>query len=88
MPPADRGDAVSGALADVAGLSFEDALAELEKIVRGLEGGQQKLEEAITAYERGSRLRRHCEAKLAQAEQRVQAIVAAGDGGLSLRAAD
>jgi len=73
---------------DVSALAFEDALAELEKIVRGLEGGQQKLEEAITAYERGSRLRRHCEAKLTQAEQRVQAIVAAGDGALSLRAAD
>lgn len=70
---------------DVAGLSFEDALAELEKIVRSLEGGQQKLEEAIAAYERGAKLRRHCEAKLAAAEQRVQAIVAAGDGSLSLR---
>lgn len=73
---------------DVASLSFEDALAELERIVRGLEGGQQKLEDAITAYERGSTLRRHCEAKLAAAEQRVQAIVAGGDGALSLRAAD
>jgi len=73
---------------DVAAMSFEDALAELERIVRGLEGGQQKLEESIGAYERGSRLRRHCEAKLAQAEQRVQAIVAAGDGSLGLRAAD
>ena len=49
----------------VAALSFEDALAELERIVRGLEGGQQRLDDAITAYERGSRLRRHCEAKLA-----------------------
>jgi exodeoxyribonuclease VII small subunit len=73
---------------EVASMSFEDALAELEKIVRGLEGGQQKLEDAITAYERGSTLRRHCEAKLAAAEQRVQAIVAGGDGGLTLRAAD
>ena len=53
-------------------LSFEDALAELDKIVRGLEGGQQKLEDAITAYERGSVLRQHCEAKLAEAEARVQ----------------
>jgi exodeoxyribonuclease VII small subunit len=73
---------------EVANMSFEDALAELERIVRGLEGGQQKLEDAITAYERGSTLRRHCEAKLAAAEQRVQAIVAGGDGTLSLRAAD
>ena len=70
---------------DLAALSFEEALAELEKIVRGLEGGQQRLEDAISAYERGSALRALCEAKLAQAEQRVQAIVAAGDGSLSVR---
>ena len=73
---------------EVAGLSFEDALAELERIVRGLEGGQQKLEEAITAYERGALLRRHCEAKLAQAEARVQAIVERADGTLALKAMD
>lgn len=71
---------------DVAGLSFEDALAELERIVRGLEGGQQKLEEAITAYERGAVLRRHCEAKLAEAESRVQAIVERADGSVALKA--
>ena len=71
---------------DVAGLSFEDALAELERIVRGLEGGQQKLEEAITAYERGALLRRHCETKLAQAESRVQAIVERADGSVALKA--
>ncbi len=73
---------------DVAGLSFEDALAELERIVRGLEGGQQKLEEAITAYERGALLRRHCETKLAQAESRVQALVERADGSLALKAMD
>ncbi len=73
---------------DVGGMSFEDALAELERIVRGLEGGQQKLEDAITCYERGTALRRHCESKLAEAEARVQAIVERGDGTLSLRAAD
>jgi exodeoxyribonuclease VII small subunit len=66
-------------------LSFEDALAELEKIVRSLEGGQQKLEDAISAYERGAALRRHCEAKLAQAEARVQAIVERADGTPELR---
>ncbi len=71
---------------DLAGLSFEDALAELERIVRGLEGGQQKLEEAITAYERGAALRRHCEAKLAQAESRVQAIVERADGSVAVKA--
>jgi exodeoxyribonuclease VII small subunit len=71
--------------ADVSALSFEDALAELEQIVRGLESGQQKLEDAITAYERGAALRRHCEAKLAQAEARVAAIVEHADGTLSSR---
>lgn len=71
---------------DIASLSFEDALAELEKIVRGLEGGQQKLEDAITCYERGAALRRHCETKLAEAEHRVQAIVERGDGTLALKA--
>jgi exodeoxyribonuclease VII small subunit len=73
---------------DIAGLSFEDALAELDRIVRGLEGGQQKLEDAITAYERGAKLRQHCEAKLAEAEQRVQVIVAAADGTMTLRPTD
>jgi exodeoxyribonuclease VII small subunit len=73
---------------DVATLSFEDALAELEQIVRGLESGQQKLEDAIGAYERGATLRRHCEAKLAEAEARVAAIVEHADGTLSTRDAD
>ena len=71
--------------ANVASLSFEDALAELEVIVRGLEGGQQKLENAIGAYERGAALRRHCEAKLAEAEARVAAIVQHEDGSLTTR---
>ena len=66
-------------------LSFEDALGELERIVRGLEGGQQKLEDAIVCYERGAALRRHCEAKLAEAEARVAAIVQREDGTLTTR---
>ena len=66
---------------DVSKMSFEDALAELEQIVRALEGGQQKLEDAITAYERGAALRKHCEAKLAEA--RVAAIVRSADGSVT-----
>ena len=72
--------------AEVSGMSFEEALAELETIVRGLEGGQQKLEDAISCYERGALLRRHCEAKLAEAEMRVQAIVERADGSLATKA--
>ncbi len=70
---------------DIAGMSFEEALGELERIVRGLEGGQQKLEDAIVCYERGSVLRRHCEAKLAEAEMRVAAIVERSDGTIEAR---
>jgi exodeoxyribonuclease VII small subunit len=73
---------------DVDQMSFEDALAELDRIVRDLETGQKKLEDAITAYERGAALRRHCEAKLAQAEARVAAIVERSDGALGLRPLD
>ena len=71
---------------DIGSLSFEAALAELETIVRGLEAGSQQLEAAITCYERGDALRRHCEAKLAQAEARVQAIVEKADGSVTLKA--
>lgn len=61
-------------------LSFEEALAELEGIVRDLETGKGKLEEAVAAYERGAALRRHCETLLAEAEQKVQAIVETAAG--------
>lgn len=61
--------------AEVAKLSFEDALAKLEKIVRQLEEGKGGLDEAIKAYERGAALKRHCEAKLREAQLRVDKIV-------------
>jgi len=72
-------------LPDVATLGFEEALKELEAIVRQLEQGQGRLEDAIAAYERGAALRRHCEAKLAEAEAKVQAIVERADGTLGTR---
>lgn len=61
-------------------LSFEEALAELEGIVRALEAGQGKLEEAVAQYERGAALRKHCESLLSAAEQKVQAIVETASG--------
>jgi exodeoxyribonuclease VII small subunit len=70
---------------DVAQLSFEDALAELDQIVRGLEGGTLKLDAAIQAFERGVKLRRHCEGKLAEVEARVEALVQRTDGSLTTR---
>ena len=66
--------------ADIAAMSFEDALAELEQIVRRLEAGQVKLDDAIQSYERGAQLKQHCERKLNEAQQRVDRIVVGPDG--------
>ena len=66
--------------ADIAKLSFEDALKELEDIVRGLESGKSKLDDAIAAYGRGAALKRHCERKLAEAEARIEKIALQADG--------
>ena len=60
--------------ADIASMSFEDALSELEKIVRQIEDGRGKLDEAITAYERGVALKRHCESKLKEAQVKIEQI--------------
>jgi len=66
--------------ADIAKMSFEEAMKELEAIIDKLDGGDVPLEESITIYERGAALQRHCEDKLRQAEMRVQKIVARADG--------
>lgn len=73
---------------EIAKLSFEDALQELEKIVQTLEAGQGKLDDAIQSYERGAALKRHCERKLAEAQQRVEKIVLAADGDVRAEPAD
>ncbi|MBE7218110.1 MAG: exodeoxyribonuclease VII small subunit [Caulobacteraceae bacterium] len=65
---------------DVSALSFEEALRELEGIVAQLESGQAELERSIDLYERGSRLKSHCEARLRQAQLRVEKIVVGPDG--------
>lgn len=69
---------------DIAALSFEAALAELEAIVKRLETGNAKLDDAISAYERGALLKRHCEAKLRAAQSRVDKIVLGPDGAPNL----
>lgn len=66
---------------EIAPLSFEEALAELERIVRQLEEGKGPLEEAIAAYERGAQLKQHCEAKLKEAQTKVDRIVLGPGGG-------
>lgn len=70
----DRGEA------GIAELSFEQALSELEGIVQRLERGEAGLDESIALYERGAALKRHCEAKLRDAELRIEKIeLGAGD---------
>jgi exodeoxyribonuclease VII small subunit len=66
--------------ADIASLSFEQALAELEKIVSELESGQAPLERSIEIYARGASLKAHCEARLEAARLQVEKIVL-GQGG-------
>lgn len=68
---------------DIAALSFEDALAELERIVRQLEEGKARLDDAIRFYERGTLLKRHCELKLREAQAKVDRITVAADGTLA-----
>jgi len=65
---------------DIATLSFEAALAELEKIVRGLEAGTAPLDESIELYQRGDLLKRHCEARLKAAQARIDQISIDADG--------
>ena len=74
--------------ADIAKLSFEDALAELEQIVGRLEAGKAKLDDAIAAYERGAHLKRHCESKLQEAKMKVEAIQFQPDGSLAAKPLD
>jgi exodeoxyribonuclease VII small subunit len=74
--------------ADISAMSFEQALAALEEIVRRLETGQVDLEESIAIYARGTQLKRHCEAKLRAAEARIEKIVVGPGGSVGLAPAD
>ncbi len=66
-------------------MSFEAALAELEKVVARLEGGQVALDESIALYARGAELRAHCEDRLKAAEARVAEIAQGSDGTVRAR---
>lgn len=68
---------------EISRMSFEEALAELETIVRRLEEGAARLDEAIAAYERGALLKRHCETKLQEAQSRVEKIVLGANGTIA-----
>jgi exodeoxyribonuclease VII small subunit len=61
-------------------MTFENALNELESIVSKLERGEATLEESIAIYERGAKLKSHCEGKLKDAQLKVEKIVLDKDG--------
>lgn len=73
---------------DIDKMSFEQALAELEKIVFKLEGGKETLENAINDYEYGNALRQFCERKLSEAKLKIDKIVKKEDGSTVLEPAE
>lgn len=65
---------------DIESLTFEQALEQLERIVQELESGQAPLERSIDMYERGARLKAHCEKRLEAARLKVERIRVAPGG--------
>ena len=65
---------------DVSKLSFEAALKRLEEIVRTLEKGEAPLDQSIELYQEGDRLKRHCEARLKDAQMRIEQIALGSNG--------
>ncbi len=68
------------ATADVGSLAYDDAFAELQRVVTALEAGGGSLEATIAQYERAVALQRHCERLLGEAELRVQQLMARPGG--------
>ena len=64
----------------VSEMSFEAAMRELEQVVGKLERGDVALEDSIKLYERGATLKKRCEDKLKEAEEKVAAITLDSDG--------
>lgn len=70
---------------EIAALSFEVAMKELEQIVRGLEAGEADLDKAIADYQRGNALKEHCLKKLSEAKLKVEQIQQKSDGTLTTK---
>ncbi len=72
----------------VSSLSFEEALMELETIVKGLETGESALENSISSYERGIELKTHCEKKLCEAQEKIEKISVKSDNSIEMQPLD
>jgi len=71
--------------ATIDALSFDEALAELQRAVTDLESGGQPLEASIALYERGVALQARCERLLGEAELKVQQLMAQAGGAIAAR---
>jgi exodeoxyribonuclease VII small subunit len=67
-------------MTEIAEMSFEEAMKALEEVVKRLDQGEVPLEESIGLYERGAELKKRCEAKLKEAEEKVALLVLDADG--------
>ncbi|WPY00466.1 Exodeoxyribonuclease 7 small subunit [Candidatus Trichorickettsia mobilis] len=69
-------------LKSIENMTFEQALAELEEIVKKIDSGQHDLEAAINSFERGILLKDHCEKKLNEAKLKIEKITKSADGSV------
>lgn len=65
-------------------ISFEEALSELEEIVKKIDNGQETLEAAVNSFERGILLKNHCEKKLKEARLKIEKITKLADSTITL----
>ena len=79
----DEGNIGTDSAGDIASLTFEQALVALEDIVQQLERGDVPLDQSISLYERGEKLRAACQERLDAAQARIEKIVAGADGAPS-----
>ena len=73
---------------DINNMNFETALKSLEEIVNQLDSGEIDLDKAVEAYERGTKLKEHCEKKLKEAQLRIEKIEVGKDGDLTTKSLD
>jgi exodeoxyribonuclease VII small subunit len=73
---------------EISTMSFEEALAELQALVKELEKGEGKLDEAVETYKRGIALKEHCERKLREAQEKIAKIVVGPDGAVRAEPAE
>ena len=73
---------------DINNMNFETALKSLEEIVNQLDSGEIDLDKAVEAYERGTKLKEHCEKKLKEAQLRIEKIEVDKDGDLTTKSLD